>query len=221
MSASSSSRALLACACISLLFSAVMCSPSLGGWGLISWTLHPVLLTLATWLTLPSVALAFQAPLPFSLGLPVHSLHAALGAASLALALAGYAMVYYLHMLDGKTGLHLPPLTKAPSKILHIYCGLAVLLALCLQAASGLARRAGCASASAAQWHSSAGLAVWLSLAAMTLSGLYLPLVEKPGGFPGLFALLCAAAAGAVALLLSARSSSSGSPGDCQKRLPL
>ena len=206
------------------------------GWpALFSWNLHPTLLHLAIMGALPYGMLQYRLQDGGLLlgggggaggggaGLSraqERLRHGAVQGAGLACALAGYAVAYTLHELKGHA--HLPALHKPWFKQLHIYGGLAALAALLWQAALGvqLTLRAGKGAAGAGSGgsggsdggrargaHSAGGFRVWAALVAVSLLGLYMPLVDKAAAnrvAPLLFALLAGAHGFAVALVARA-----------------
>ena len=223
-------HALLACAATLALTLLVLAIPSVGGYGwsaLFSWNLHPTLLHLAIMGLLPYGMLQYRLQDGGVLGSAGLSRaqerlrHGAVQGAGLASALGGYAVAYTLHELKGHA--HLPALHKPWFKQLHIYGGLVALAALLWQAGLGVqlmlrsgkgaAGGSGSSSGSGSDGgrargaHSAGGFRVWAALVAVSLLGLYMPLVDKAAAnrvAPLLFALLAGAHGAAVALVARA-----------------
>jgi Eukaryotic cytochrome b561 len=190
-----------------------VCSSALGGYGLISWTLHPLLLLLGIWCVLPFGLLAYGAQTPpwalFGLGASREArrtLHGAAGALGVLLVVAGYGTAFSIHAYYNHA--HLPPFTKALSKIVHIYGGVLVLALIALQAASGVVKSWSTAKGPTVtlRGHSTSGAYLWAAAALASLSGLYIPFIEK-GGNVMLGALLLGGGVLAGGLLLKARES--------------
>jgi hypothetical protein len=216
-------QAFLACLGTLLASLCVLSVPAIGGYGwaggVFTWNLHPTLLHLAILGFLPYGMLSFRLQDDTLLGgaspngaPPSRSQervrHGAVQGVGLACALGGYAVAYVLHELRGHA--HLPAPHKPWSKQLHIYGGLLALALLVWQAGLGLQlmlRQKGAAGGSGKTLHAAGGLRVWVALVAVSLLGLYMPLVEKAGDIraaPVLFALLAGMHGVCVALVARA-----------------
>jgi len=233
--AASAQQAFLACLSTLFVTLCILSVPSLGGYGwaggVFTWNLHPTLLHLGIMGFLPYGMLSFRLQDDSLLlgsatanGVPLSRSqervrHGVVQGVGLACALGGYAVAYTLHELRGHV--HLPAPHKPWSKQLHIYGGLVALALLVWQASLGLqlmlrpkaAASGGSASPSTSSpgsgknLHAVGGLRVWVALVAVSLLGLYMPLVEKSGDLlvaKLLFALLAGMHGASVALVARA-----------------
>jgi len=158
-------------------------SSSLGGYGLITWSLHPL-----------SMYLSFLLLIPLSFGDLAKSLeytslskqypqvngatlHAILNVFAFIFILFGYFIAWYVHELKGKA--HFPPLTKGFVRVLHVYVGFGLILAFCIQATVGTLRYFGFQQLRSLQFiHSSMGKILWVISLFVLGGGVYIMLVE-------------------------------------------
>ena len=194
----------LAAPIVALLLIILSLTPSLGGYGLILWVLHPIGLILAVCLLLPlsfGAALGDVARLTSLDSLAkrafpragARELHGAVNALAVLCAVLGFLVAWGTHEAKGHR--HFPALTKSAAKILHVYVGYAALAALLAQAAAGAARLF-----AASPWpHAAYGRAVWLALVFVLGLGLWLMLFEKNSAV-----LSAAVAVSLLAVLVSA-----------------
>lgn len=172
-------------------------SQEAGGYGFILWSLHPVLLTVGVWGVMPlglfSYSSSDQTPRD-----TLRRKHGLLMAAAALLMLCGYGAAWAIH--EGKSHRHLPswPPLKPISRVIHVYGGLAVLMAVAVQCATGVMKALKCESSSLRilKQHEAQGVFLWAAAAAVTCTGLYIPFVEaKTGNVAVGFGLILAASA--------------------------
>jgi hypothetical protein len=204
LSGSAAARALAACAVAGALSLAASLSPALGGYGFIAWAGHPTLALLGVWIVAPLGLFAYDQPSRER----ARTMHAALMACATALVLGGYAVAFAVHAAKGSS--HVPTFPAKPlAKVAHVWAGLAVVAAFALQAGGGalrvLARSGGGGGGGGGGMlaaHSAAGPWLWAAAAAVSASGLLIPLVLKGGAFSSGVFLVCACAMGAAAVMV-------------------
>ncbi len=114
-----------------LLISAV---PSFGGYGAVLWTLHPMFTLFGVLFCWPMGLLVYSLPgLSFSGRRTAHILLQSVGTFSLGL---GYVVAYLVH--EGKNADHLPFRHRDPTRLIHVLCGLLVLLLSAFQLFGGI-----------------------------------------------------------------------------------
>lgn len=158
-------------------------SSSLGGYGFITWSLHPLSMYLSFLLLIPLsfgdlaksleyTSLSKQYP-----QINGTTLHAMLNVLAFIFILFGYFIAWYVHELKGKS--HFPPLTKGIVRVLHVYVGFSLILALCVQATVGALRFFGFPQLRNLQFiHSSMGKILWAISLFVLGGGVFIMLVE-------------------------------------------
>jgi hypothetical protein len=182
----------------------ILCTVSqeAGGYGLILWAWHPVLLTLGVWGVMPLGLFSYSNSDPTPRD-ALRRKHGLLMAAASLLMLFGYAAAWAIH--EGKSHRHLPawPPLKPISRVMHVYGGLAVLMAIAVQCATGVMKALKSESSlRILKQHEAYGVFLWAAAAAVTCTGLYIPFVEaKTGNVAVGVGLIVAASAAAFFLL--------------------
>lgn len=204
---------LLICGALFLALSAATLTPSIGGYGFITWSLHPLLTLAGLWLLLPPALLSASASpdAPPSPWLPssyegrrvLHGLLAACGVGAL---LCGWGVAWWSHHARGHA--HIPGFHKPWAKQAHVWGGLIVLAVAGAQLAVGAARhypslRAGCPRRVLAA-HGAAGLPLWVAAALVSCLGLWLPFGASSTAVPLVAAALIAASAAGAGVLVVA-----------------
>lgn len=175
---------------------AILLSPSLGGYGFISWCFHPLLAV---------VGVLILGPLGLLLGVesPDRRVHASLMGGAAVSVVAAAATAWWSHETAGHR--HFPRWEKPLVYHLHVFGGYTVCVALLAQAAGGAAAlfglRAGAPLEVLRKVHKN--LVVAASAVVVLLSGFGIPMWVKGGG-PALFGVLVAAVAWGAARVFMA-----------------
>lgn len=161
--------------CLMLL---VTCSNSLGGYGIIKWTWHPVLMLIG--MCAMSVGIVTRSA-NLSTGWRLHGIIQGLACVAM---LAGYAAAYYVHELGGKEHI---PWKKNWIRIAHVLAGLCVLILVLTQCIVGAmqyfrsTRRLIYGTPAGLQLrrvHTDHGVTLWAAGMLVMCGGVYIMLVE-------------------------------------------
>lgn len=178
-----------------LIFSlAAILTSAAGGYGFISWALHPVLTLIGVFFFAPYGLLAYSRVKSSSAAHPretARSSHAWQMGGAIAFVSAGAFVAWWIHA--SKSHAHFPAWSKPLAKILHVYSAYAILAAFALQAVSGLLKMG---NPRAFPTHSNAGAFVWFASVVVAALGLYLPFGLGAAGSAPLAWTLVAAALG-------------------------
>ena len=173
-----------------------------GGYGYVTWSLHPLSMYLAVLLFLPlsfgdlAKSLEYSAiakQYPSITGIHLHVILNVLGCTSI---FFGYYIAWYVHELKGKN--HFPPLTKGIVRVLHVYAGFFLIVIIIFQALIGTCRFLGLSYLRKFHsYHSSIGKILWAISLFVLGGGVYIMLIE--GSNSWLTASLCILTIGVVA----------------------
>ncbi len=173
---------------------AALLTSAVGGYGFISWALHPVLTLIGIFAFAPYGLLAYSRAKSSSAAHPretARSSHAWYMGGAVAFVSAGAFVAWWIHA--SKSHAHLPAWSKPLAKILHVYGAYAILAAFAMQAVSGLLKMG---NPRAFPTHSNAGVFVWFASVVVAALGLYLPFGLGAAGSAPLAWTLVAAALG-------------------------
>jgi hypothetical protein len=177
-------------------------STFLGGYGYITWSLHPLSMYLAVLLFLPlsfgdlAKSLEYSAIAKQYPSITGTTLHVILNVFGFFCILFGYFIAWYVHELKGKN--HFPPLTKGIVRVLHVYVGFFLILIIIFQAILGTCRYLGLSYLrNFHSYHSSIGRILWAISLFVLGGGVYIMLIE--GSNSWLTASLCILTVGVVA----------------------
>ena len=172
----------LAAALVPLFAVVVLLTPSLGGYGFISWCLHPLL-------AVAGVLILGPLGLYFGVESADRRRHVALLGGAAACVLAAAATAWGIHEFAAHR--HLPRWEKSLVYHAHVYGGFALVAALLAQAAGGAAAffglRGGAALELLRRQHKS--FAVAAAAVGVLLTGFAIPMVVKGGGPAAFLAL--------------------------------
>lgn len=152
---------------------AAILTSAVGGYGFISWALHPVLALIGVFAFAPYGLLAYSRAKSLSAAHPreiARTSHAWLMGGAVIFVSAGAFVAWWIHA--SKSHSHFPAWTKPIAKIAHVYGAYVVLAAFALQAVSGLLKMG---TPRAFPTHSNAGVIVWLAAVVVAALGLYIP----------------------------------------------
>jgi len=183
VSASSSSTTVKLLLAITLFLIVCTLSSQLGGYGFVLWSLHPLSMYLAFILLIPLSFGDLAKSLEYSSISKQYpqangtTLHAILNIFGLIFILFGYFIAWYVHDIKGKA--HFPPLTKGIVRVLHVYVGFVLILALVSQALLGISRYFGLQQLrNLHHYHTSVGKILWAISLFVLGGGIYIMLVE-------------------------------------------
>ena len=182
--------------------------PSVGGYGTITWALHPIFTLLGVFAVAPYGLFAYRESSGAKSREAARAAHGAAMAGAFLLMVLGAAVAWGVHASKGHA--HFPALTKPLLKIAHVYGAYALLLAFAAQAVAGAlkARSLAAGGGRVFPWHGAVGPALWAAAAAVAAGGLAIPFALSPNGNAPVAVLLvggalAVAAAGVHALVFA------------------